>query len=80
METTAGVARSAMEANAVLRSDTDGGTIGATFEAVRVVEDCAYPNLVRSRPEANSKPLANAATNAPPKVIRAIGFFMASLY
>src|SRR5512134_3021200 len=75
METTAGVTRSAIDAKATLRSDTEGGTIGATDDAAgRACDDCAYPNLVRSRPEANTSPPANAATSAPPKVIRAIGF------
>jgi hypothetical protein len=61
-----------------LRSDTAGGTIGATEDAVR--DDCAYPNLVRSRPEANTRPPTNAATRAPAKVRRVIGFdFMAAL-
>src|SRR5687767_14203802 len=81
METTAGVTRSAMEEKAILRSVTDGGTIGATdVAAFRVGDDCAYPNLVRSRPEAKTRPLTNAATRAPPKVMRAMGFdFMCSL-
>src|ERR671913_1504141 len=74
MDTTAGVTRSAMEEKATLRSDTEGGMIGATVDAAgRVGEDCAYPNFVRSRPEAKTRPLTNAATTAPPKVIRAIG-------
>src|SRR5687768_12026355 len=79
IETTDGVTRSAMDENAILRSVTEAGTIGATdVAAAGRVDDCAYPNLVRSRPEANSKPLTNAATTAPPKVMRAIGFFMFS--
>src|SRR5687767_14911556 len=61
-----------MEEKAMLRSATAGGTIGATDEVVRV-DDCAYPNGVRSRPEANTRPPTNAATRAPPKVMRVIG-------
>src|SRR5262245_58242555 len=67
-----------MEEKAMLRSETAaGGTTGATEAAGLVVDDCAYPNFVRSRPEANARPPRNAATSAPPKVIREIEFFMA---
>jgi len=77
METTAGVTCSAMDVNARLRSViAGGGTIGATDDTGRV-DDCAYPNLVRSSPEANTRPPRKAAASAPPSVIREMGDFMA---